>query len=163
MAGFVRLAMSSLLVSVPGRIRLKLLLALYRAINLLRRDHLLFHKAVRDHGCDRPMEEVQDTVLHSSKTDPQPITTNIAPAELNVESITSIGQLLRIIFFAREADVLACSKVVAHWQKASASCQETLTTGWSSSCGKPVFRHEYPAISPNLPSRLSRPDGCIYS
>ena len=67
MAGFVRLAMSSLLVSVPRRIRLKPLLVLYGAIDLLRRDHLLFHKTVRDHRCDRPVEEVQDPVMNSSK------------------------------------------------------------------------------------------------
>jgi hypothetical protein len=63
--------MSNLLVSVRRRIRHKPLLALYGAINLLRRDHLLFHKAVRDHRCDCTVEEVQDAVMNSSKADPR--------------------------------------------------------------------------------------------
>ena len=49
--------MSSLLVNVPGRILLKPLLALDGAINLLRRDRHLFHKTVRDHCCERPVDE----------------------------------------------------------------------------------------------------------
>src|ERR1039457_5264541 len=71
MAGFVRLAMSSLLVSVPGRIRLKPPLVLYGAIDLLRRDQLLFHQTVRHPRCERRVEEAQDPVMTSSKTDPQ--------------------------------------------------------------------------------------------
>jgi len=71
MAGLVRLAMSSLRVNVPRRIRLEPLLALYGAINLLRRDRPLFHKAVRNHCCERPVEEVQDPVVNASKAYPQ--------------------------------------------------------------------------------------------
>src|SRR5690349_19694219 len=69
--GFVRLAMSSLLVRVAGRIRLKPFLPLNCAINLLRRDDPLFHNPVRDHSCDRSVEEIQDPMMNSAKTDPE--------------------------------------------------------------------------------------------
>src|SRR5258708_24883945 len=68
-AGFILLAISSLLVSVPWRILLESLLPGNSAIDLPRWDHPLFHKAMRDHRRDRPVEEVGDSVMNSSKAD----------------------------------------------------------------------------------------------
>jgi len=56
---------------VPRRIRIKPLLTLYGAINLLRRDRSLFHKAVPNHRCDRPWKKYSDPVVNSSKAAPQ--------------------------------------------------------------------------------------------
>ena len=40
-------------------------------IDLRRRDYALFHKAMRDHRRDRPVEEVQDPVVNSAKAEAQ--------------------------------------------------------------------------------------------
>ena len=53
------------------RIRLKPLLALDGVIDLLRRDHALFHKPVRDHRSHRAVEEVQYPVVNASQADAQ--------------------------------------------------------------------------------------------
>ena len=44
---------------------------LYGVIDLRRRDYAFFHKPVRDHRHDRPVEEVQDPVVNSAKADAQ--------------------------------------------------------------------------------------------
>jgi len=41
------------------------------AINLIRRDDLLFYHPVRDHYCDIPVEEVQDPVMNAAKAAPE--------------------------------------------------------------------------------------------
>ena len=53
------------------RILLKPLLALDGVIDLLRRDHPLFDKAVKDHGRHRAVEEVQYPVVNASQADAQ--------------------------------------------------------------------------------------------
>jgi len=49
---------------VPLRIHFEPLLALDGMIDFLRRDYPFFHKAVRDHCRDPPMEEVQNPAMH---------------------------------------------------------------------------------------------------
>jgi hypothetical protein len=56
---------------VLRRIRHKPLLALDGAIDLFRRDPLLFHKTVRDHGRIRAVEEVQDPLMNPSQANAQ--------------------------------------------------------------------------------------------
>lgn len=53
------------------RIRPKPLLALDGLIDLLRRDHPLFHKPVRDDRSHRAVEEVQYPVVNASQADAQ--------------------------------------------------------------------------------------------
>lgn len=50
---------------VPLRVRVELLLARDGTLDFLRRNYPLFDKAVRDYCRDCPMEEIQDSVMHS--------------------------------------------------------------------------------------------------
>jgi hypothetical protein len=56
-------------VRVLSRIRLKLLLALYSAINLSRGNNMVFHNPVGNHRSGGPVEKVQDPVMNPSQTD----------------------------------------------------------------------------------------------
>ena len=62
---------SSLLICVLRRIRLKPLLALDGAIDLFRRDYALFRNTVRDHRRNRAVKEVQDPVVNAAQADAQ--------------------------------------------------------------------------------------------